>query len=302
MKNLPLNSLRAFAAVFEEGGVRPAARRLSVTHSSVSKFLSELETHLGVRLVNRMGSNRITGFTREGELLGKSVLASFSEIKQVIASIQESQRQNSVTIETTSAFAARWFFPRLGEFELAYPDIELSVVVDQRVKPPSEQDADITIRLGKGPWSGLDCRPFMDDALYPVMRQDYWEGFGKPAELTSLSKMRLLHDKNPQASWARWAAYHELTGLNLLQGPRYSTLDLALRAAEQGLGVALARHQFVKPALEAGLLIAPYDHAVMPLEDFIWLVRPGHGQPSKAARKVMDWLFSQAELDGALPS
>jgi len=50
MQRLPLSALRAFAAVYEAGGVRPAARALQVTHSSVSRHLHELEAWLGVAL------------------------------------------------------------------------------------------------------------------------------------------------------------------------------------------------------------------------------------------------------------
>ncbi len=300
MKNLPLNMLRAYGAVYETGGVRPAARRLGVTHSSVSKFLNELEDWLGVRLIERQGSNRITGFTREGDVLGRSIINSLSDIQQVVTAISESRRQNAVVIEMTPSFATRWFFPKLGAFELEFPNIELSVSVEQRVRKAYEEEADVSIRLGIGPWDGLDCRPLMDDALYPVMREDYWQKHtnGQISDLTVLRDMRLLHDRNPSASWGVWAAHMQVEGLSLMQGPRYSSLDLSLRAAEQGLGVALARHQFVAEALASGALIAPFENASMPLPKSIWIVRAGHGQPSAAAQNVMNWLTQQA---GAVP-
>ena len=47
MRRLPLSALRAFAAVFETGGVRPAARALQVTHSAVSRHVRELEAKAG---------------------------------------------------------------------------------------------------------------------------------------------------------------------------------------------------------------------------------------------------------------
>lgn len=299
MKNLPLNMLRAYGAVYETGGVRSAARRLGVTHSSVSKFLNELEDWLGVRLIERQATNRITGFTREGDVLGRSVINSLSDIQQVVTAISESRRQNAVVIEMTPSFATRWFFPKLGAFELAFPHIELSIIVEQRVRKPHEQEADISIRLGTGPWDGLECRPLMDDALYPVMREDYWKKHvkGKTPDLTVLRDMRLFHDRNPSASWGVWAAHMQVEGLSLMQGPRYSSLDLSLRGAEQGLGVALARHQFVAESLASGALIAPFENAVMPLPESIWIVRAGHGQPSAAAQLVLGWLIQQAETN-----
>ncbi|MXY33897.1 MAG: LysR family transcriptional regulator, partial [Boseongicola sp. SB0664_bin_43] len=69
---LPLNALRAFAAVHETGGIRSAARALDVTHSSVSRHLRFLEDTLGVALIDRDQNQRQLRFTREGERLGQA--------------------------------------------------------------------------------------------------------------------------------------------------------------------------------------------------------------------------------------
>ncbi len=295
MKNLPLNMLRAFAAVYETGGVRPAARLLGVTHSSVSKFLNELEAYTGSRLIERKSPNRITGFTREGDLLGRATINALAELQQAMSSVMASRRQNMVVLETTPAFAARWLFPRLGSFELDHPTIELSVVVEQRVRSASEQEADFAIRLGEGPWAELECQPLMDDALYPVMSSEYFQKNNANTDIQSLQSMRLIHDSNPKASWSVWANKMGIEGLPLLQGPRYSSMDLVLRAAEQGLGVALARHQFVKEALQFGHLINPFgEQAIVDLPNSIWLVRKGHGRATKAAETVRQWLIAEA--------
>ena len=126
--------LRAFAAVYETGGIRPAARQLEVTHSSVSRFVHELEAWLDVSLIDRRKEHRATAFTAEGEMLGRRVLACLAELESSLNAVKESRNANSVVIETTPSFAARWLLPRLGQFEEAFKWIELSVLVDQRIK------------------------------------------------------------------------------------------------------------------------------------------------------------------------
>src|SRR5262245_56344328 len=74
MKDLPLNALRAFAAIHSCGGVRAAARELGIAHSSVSRHLAELEGWLGVELTT--GAARPGAmFTAQGEALGSVVVA-----------------------------------------------------------------------------------------------------------------------------------------------------------------------------------------------------------------------------------
>lgn len=293
MKTLPLNMLRAFAAVYETGGVRPAGRLLGVTHSSVSRFVHELEGWLGTQLLDRGGARRTIAFTPTGEALGRAALKTFSELDRILTSIREAHKGNSVIIETTPSLAARWLLPRLGGFERDFGWIELSIMVDQRVRTPLDSGADFSLRMGPGPWPDSECIPLMDDALYPVMTPEYWRSLGKPTTPAGLTGCRLLHDRDPHASWALWKKSFGPETLNVQDGPRYSSSDLVLRAAEQGLGAALARDRFARDAIDAGTLIAPMGDLKVDLPRSIWIVRP-ENQPQKiAAQTVIDWLCGQ---------
>ena len=152
MKDLPLNALRAFAAVYEAGGVRPAARALQVAHSSVSRHLHELEAWIGLPLLQRRTGAGTLAFTPQGEALGRAALAAMRDLGDAVASLRESRRANAVTISTTPSLAARWLLPRLPDFEKRHPRIELSVVGDQKLGDPTDQGADLAIRMGRGPW------------------------------------------------------------------------------------------------------------------------------------------------------
>jgi LysR family glycine cleavage system transcriptional activator len=294
MKNLPLNMLRAFAAVYETGGVRPAARLLGVTHSSVSRFVRELEALTGLPLIDRSDGKRLIAFTPEGEQLARVALKSFAQLEKTFLNIQERRKANSVVVETTPSLASRWLLPRLGALEQKLPRIELSIVVDQRLRRPADSQADFSIRLGRGPWPGAHCIPFLDDRLYPVMSPDYWRSSGKPSRPEHLPRCRLLHDRDPQTSWRVWKDALGPPKLEAQKGPRYSSFDLVLRAAEQGLGVALARHHFAKDAIESGLLVAPLGDCGIDLPKSIWLVLPEQPAPKLATRQLIACLQEEA--------
>ena len=294
MRNLPLNALRAFAAVYETGGIRPAARSLQVAHSSVSRHVRELEGWIGLALIRSRDGTRSLAFTPQGEALGRAALASLRELEGAVAALRESRRGNAVTISTTPSFAARWLLPRLAAFEDTHPWIELSVIADQRLADPSGQGADIGVRMGRGPWPALACEPLMDDGLFPVMSPAFWEQAGKPRTPDDLAGLRLLHDRDPQSSWEAWRSVHESGALDVRPGPRLASSDLVLRAAAQGLGVALARGRLAADDVAAGALIRPFGDLHVALPDAYWIVRSETAPPRVAVTAVIDWLKSQA--------
>jgi LysR family glycine cleavage system transcriptional activator len=187
--------------------------------------------------------------------LGRAALASLAALARAVAEVREVPCGNGVTIATTSSFAARWLLPRLAGFTAACPWIELSVVAEQRTADPAAQGADLAIRMGRGPWTGLRSEPLMDDVLYPVMSRGYWQKAGRPRTPAALARLRLLHDRDPEASWEAWRRAHPSGKLDVRAGPRFASSDLVLKAASQGLGVALARGRLAADDIAAGTLM-----------------------------------------------
>ncbi len=296
MKDLPLNALRSFAAVYETGGVRPAGRRLGVTHSSISRHLGELEKWLGIALFETRRTNRTLRFSAQGEALGRAVLESLQNFVNAIEAVRQKPHRNAVVVSTTPSFAALWLLPRLPAFQESYPGIELSVVVEQRLIEPSEQGADIAIRMGKGPWANLNCEALMDDELFPVMSRGFWEQSGKPDDPNVLPSMQLLHDRDPNAAWSTWLRRFGPKNVDTSKGPRFASSDIVIRAAAQGLSVALARGRLVADDIAAGALVRPFAGTLcVNMPDAYWIVRPSGATERAAIPPVIAWLKSQAQ-------
>lgn len=292
--DLPLNALRAYALVYRHRGVRAAARELGMSHSSVSRHLGELARWLGVPLLHAGAGRAGLVFTPQGEALGKAVGAGLREIEQAVAALREVRPAHAVALSTTPSFAIRWLLPRLPAFETAHPKIELSVQVDQKLEGFEDGRIDLAIRMGVGPWPELHCEPLMDDVLYPVMSPACWRGHGRPSRPAQLAGLRLLHDRDPQAAWELWRRAHGPAGLVLQGGARYASSDLVLRAAQQGQGVALARHRLAADDVASGVLLRPFGALELPLGPSYWIVRPNAARPRPALAAVIDWLRWQA--------
>jgi LysR family transcriptional regulator, glycine cleavage system transcriptional activator len=296
---LPLNSLRVFATVYAEGGIRRAARKLGIAHSSVSRHLTELDAWLGVTLINDYGGRRGISFTPPGEALGRAMLASLREIERAVASLRESKSARSVTISAAPSFAARWLLPRLPRLEQSNPHLEVSVVVDQRIEDLEAGRIDLAVRMGRGPWPDVRCEALMDDMLYPVMSPALFEASGRPSQPADLLGMRLLHDRDPHASWQAWKQAHGPDLLDVLAGPRFTSSDLVLRAAMQGQGVALARHRLAFDEVASGALVRPIKGVGVALGPAYWIVLPQHGRVRAGTLAVIDWFKRQAQRNDA---
>jgi LysR family glycine cleavage system transcriptional activator len=296
MQRLPLSALRAFAAVYEEGGVRPAARALRVTHSSVIRHLRELEAWLGVVLVEKRGMHGQLVFTPQGRALGKAALAGLSALTTAVESVRELRRANSVVIATTASFAGRWLIPRLAALHRSHAWIEISVIAQDEIQNLSEQGADLALRMGDGPWSDGKCQPLMDDELYPVATRRYWSSIRERQPARTLAKSRLLHDRDPASAWERWFATYPSPSVDLRAGPRFTSSDLVLRAAAEGLGVALARGRLAARDVESGGLVRPFGSESVKLPRAYWLVESADEEPRPAVQAVAQWIKFQAEI------
>ncbi|WP_371171335.1 LysR substrate-binding domain-containing protein [Aliiroseovarius sp. 2305UL8-7] len=286
---MPFNALRAFALIYSEGGIRPASRVLGVSHSSVSRHLRELEDWIGTDLIDQTGNRRPLAFTAQGVQLGETALRTLSDLRKVTDSLRERRLNNSVLVDTTPSFAARWLLPRLPAFEAETPWVEVSVIVDQRQRSPDTLGCDLSIRMGPGPWEDRLASPLMPDRLIPVASPRYWSLNPKPKTPDDLKRHSLLHDRDPNTSWQRWCEIHGPSDLDTRKGQRFGSSDLVIRAAEQGLGVALAHRQLVQDSLTSGLLEPAYGPLSLDLKDAYWIIF-AHKERTKAVTAFGDWL------------
>ena len=294
MKELPLNALRAFASVAEKGGIRPAARELAVSHSAVSRHLRALERWLEVGLLERDGGT--TGFrlTSQGQRLAGAVQAALRDIRTAVDAVREQRSRHAVTLSVAPSFATRWLLPRLPAFERGNPRIEVSILADQRLEDLEVSGADLAIRMGRGPWVDADAEPLMDDVLYPVMSPGAWKKAGQPGAIADLRHLRLLHDRDPQAAWAVWREAYGPENLDVRKGSRFSSSDLVLRAAAEGLGVALARHRLIAEDIDTGSLMRPFGSHSVSLGNAYWIITPRRQKLRPATLAVIAWLRHEA--------
>ncbi|MDG4647902.1 LysR substrate-binding domain-containing protein [Roseibacterium sp. SDUM158017] len=291
MRDLPLTSLRALAAVHREGGVRAGARSLGVTHSTVSRQIRELERIYGVALVAPEGRGLV--LTPEGASLADTASRAIGDLETAALRLRERRGRNTVTIATTASVAVRWLLPRLPLFHDAHPGIEVSILTEQRFVDPDGERVDLVVRQSREPRTTLAAEPLMDDTIFPVIAATH------PDATRGLDRLpkgaALLHDRDPDTTWARWLEQYPAPDVDPALGPRFTSSDLVIRAAAAGLGYALARDRLVGEDVAAGLVTRPFGARSIPLGTAYWLIRAD--RPSASARsldRVTEWIIEEA--------
>src|SRR6201996_1417123 len=124
------DKLRVFHAVAEAGSFTHAGDSLNLSQSAVSRQISGLEESLQVPLFHRHARGLI--LTEQGELLYRTARDVFAKLSMTEAMLSESKERpkGPLKVTTTVAFGSAWLTPRIKEFLDLYPEVTLTLLVD----------------------------------------------------------------------------------------------------------------------------------------------------------------------------
>src|SRR6266702_4378437 len=165
---MDLTSLADFNAVALYGGFGPASRALERPKATLSRRVAELEEELGVRLIER-GSRRLR-LTEEGLVLHertRGLMAEIQEAGEAVASRAPLPR-GRLRISAPVVFSHVMLARIATRFALAYPQVELEVIVEDRVVDPVEDGYDLVIRINPSRDEQLVGRRILGDERFVV--------------------------------------------------------------------------------------------------------------------------------------
>lgn len=184
--------MEVFAQVAERGGFSAAARALGMTPSAVSKLVARLEARLEVRLVNR--STRHLALTAEGSAFHERSLRLLAELRDLERAARSGAGapRGRVSVHTSHAFGAQVLAPLVPALQARHPAIALDIVLGDRVVDLVQERADIAVRWGPLPPSGLVARPLGETEQVIVAAPAYLAAQGTPRTPDDLDAHRLL--------------------------------------------------------------------------------------------------------------
>jgi DNA-binding transcriptional LysR family regulator len=236
------DKLRVFHAVAEAGSFTHAGEALNLSQSAVSRQISALEESLTVPLFHRHARGLI--LTEQGELLYRTAREVFSKLAMTEAMLTESKDRpkGPLKVTTTISFGAAWLAPRIREFTDLYPEIQVSLVVDDTELDLSMREADVAIRMSAPRQPDLVQRHLMTLRYHIYASQEYLKRFGTPQKPEDLDKHRVViygQDARPPVRPINWL-WEAGARPGYERRPIFTVNNVygILRAVESGLGVA----------------------------------------------------------------
>ena len=283
----PLHALRTFEAAARHGNFTRAAAELHITHGAISHQMKALEHELGVALFHRRG--RGVQLTEPGRDLAATVRDALDRIERGVDHLR-GRTHRALTVSVLPAFATHWLIPRLADFNSRHPDIDINVRASPLLSDFTVEDVDLAVRYGGGKWPGVQAIQLAHEDVFPVCSPRF-NGGRLPATLAELAGAKLLH--TPLQPWDEWFAALGVTVTHERRRMTFTETDILLRAAINGLGIALSRRLLAQPELDAGRLVRPVPHSVRADRSY-FIVYPDTVEPTPRLVTFRDWLLEQA--------
>lgn len=299
MARLPLHVLPTFRAVARRANLRAAAEELHLTHSAVSQQIRLLEEQLGFALFDRHG--RRVALNAAGAALLRAVepaLAQLDDGVRAALAASTGAGDENLRVSVLPSFAQRWLLPRMADWRARHPQIALELHASQQVVDLAREGFHAALRTGTGPWRGLAAQRLIDSP---------WIVVAPPAaarRLRDVAPEALAHEPllGDGPMWQRWFA---LAGHKVRVKPvaEFNDAGLMLQAAEQGLGLALAREVLAADALIEGRLVRLSPIALEDPDAYpYWLVHPPALSDWPPLQAFRQWLLDELERPALRPA
>lgn len=293
-----LESMSMLLEAVDAGSLSAAARRCGTPLATVSRKVSELEAHLGTRLLNR-SARRLTLTDA-----GRSYVAA---CRRILEDVEEAERmatgeyvspKGDLTITSPIVFGRLHVLPIVMAFLAAYPEIDIRLVLADRLVDLLEDRIDLAVRIGALPDSSLIASRVGSVRRVTCGSPSYFAARGTPANPKDLA----MHDCvafEGLVSADAWTFANGKANLTVNVRSRLivNTAEAAIDAAIAGIGVARVLSYQIASAARAGKV------AVV-LEDFepepwpVSLIHAGQGRLPLKLRAFLD--FAAPRLRAAL--
>ncbi|MDY7116832.1 LysR family transcriptional regulator [Halomonas sp. SSL-5] len=264
-----LDAMRAFVTVVAEGSFTQAAERLALSPQLVSKHVSQLEAHLGVRLLNR--TTRRLHLTEAGATYrqrAEQVLVEVDDMENALGELQ-GQARGRLRISAPVSFALRHLAPLINDFQQAHPAVDIDLQLNDRKVDIVEEGFDIALRIGRLKSSSLIARRIAPVRLVLCASPDYLKAHGtpgQPEDLTGHRFLRYRYMEESQEPLLKWLSRSDGGGGREGGELTSNNGDVLVEAAMGGAGIALQPTFLTGDAIRQGrLAIVLPEHEPEPL-------------------------------------
>ncbi|MFP3456442.1 LysR substrate-binding domain-containing protein [Psychrobacter sp. SIMBA_152] len=281
MRSLPaLTSLRVFETAGKCLSFTKAASQLNVTQSAVSRQIKHLEDYLGVPLFVRR--HHRLDLTAAGQQLLSKLEQSFNLMETAVQELRDPNQRQKLTLLFPPTFATRWLAPRLADFHIHSPELQLSIHNND-----SEHNIfDCHIRFGRTARPNHYSELIMLEQHVAVCAPHLLE----QAKQLNGNLLHILHEGQRLPVWENWLQAAGLTGeVDVNGGMEFSTLDQVSNAAINGAGFAIVDKRMISHELKMGTLV-PFSQIEVSGPYGYWLDIKAERQGLAKVIRFTEWL------------
>lgn len=288
-----LQSMQIFARVVEMHSFSRAADSLSLPSSRVTRAVKDLETFLGVRLLQR--TTRHISLTPDGTIYYDHCRRLLTDIEAVEAGFPGSagKPRGRLRVDMTLSLARLVVLPSIKDFQARFPDVELTLTVADRTVELVQEGIDCVIRAGTPEDSPtLVAKRIGAFDWITCASPEYLAVHGTPTSLEDLANHQAvgyLSSRTARTLEWNFVVNGEERSINMRESLIVNDTDAYVACALEGLGIIRAGSYMVRHHLISGRLqrvLSTYQSPAVPLS----ILYPRNRHLSPTVRAFVDWV------------
>jgi DNA-binding transcriptional LysR family regulator len=290
-----IHAMQAFVAVADLQGFAPAARKLALSPSAVTRLVAALEEHLGARLLQR--TTRNVALTDVGARYLERIRRILADVEEAEGSVQAERSRPSgrLVVSAPVGFGRLHVSPVVSAYLSRYPGVSCELRLADRIINLVEDGVDLAVRIGHLADSSLVARQVGAMRRIVVASPSYLKQHGEPTTPEAIVAQQTIQF----GATADWRFVRDGRELRADPAPRFITnsADAAIQHAEQGGGLTRVMAYQAADAVKRGrlkIVLAEFEEPVLPIH----IVYPTSRLLSAKVRgfidlvaEISDWRF-----------
>ncbi|WP_322013874.1 LysR family transcriptional regulator [Paraburkholderia sp. J12] len=251
-----LTSMEVFVAVVDRGSFTAAAEVIGTSTTSITNHVQTLERRLGTRLLNR--TTRRLSLTEIGRAFYEQCVDILGRVDaaEVGAREMHASPRGRLKVSAPLALGSYLLFPALADFLKAYPEIEVQLILNDRVVDLTDEGFDVAFRFGNLSDSNLVARPLRNLGRVVCAAPDYLALHGTPETPEDLTSHNCLafHYVQPEREWH--FSHPSPTTIPVSGQLSVNNVQALLAACLNGIGIAMLPDYVAAEYIDAGRLVS----------------------------------------------
>lgn len=283
-------AMRVFVTAVDEGSLSGAGRTLGISPALASKYLGQLETRLGTRLLNR--TTRALHLTDEGQAYLPRARAVLDDLDELEASVRArlTQPKGILRIAGSRAFGTDRLADAVAAFMHAHPEVIVDLDLHERLVDIVGEGYDVAIRVNEPKDSSFIARRILRYPYYYCASPAYLEAHGRPASVEDLRRHDCIVNRplSPESIW-RFTVDGQRVSVPIKVRAHTNSAHSTASLVRAGLGIGICLHSTVIDDLNAGRLVTLFEEE-NDYDRSVWAIYPTAKHLSARVRFFVDFL------------